>query len=434
MSINWNGVIITGASKGFGRAIALTIAKELLNPLHFILTSRKLSDLTKIKEEILAIRNTNNTIIDLYEYDLNDFSNISVLSDNLFNKSFVNYNKLYFFNNAGSLGPLRVIDDKLTVNEINETFNININSSLYLSAQLAGKFRNGSYPETLTKLFLINVSSLAAVQAFDTWGLYCTAKASREMFHKTIAIENPIKSTNKSNIYILNYCPGPLDTDMQTSIQTCDTVNEDIRNYYVNLKSNNQMVNPFDSAIKLVKILLKELFESGGRIDYYDVVEGIDTPATNNVIRCAGGDACSCGVDCQCKVAGKPQCNSCSCAVTKKSCTCSICGDNCQCGSTCDCSTNPTTQPASCCGNTTCSCSGNCQCGSSCDCSTSTATQPASCCGNTTCSCSDNCQCGATCVCKVKDNSTTNTCCGGTNCSCGEDCQCTNGCKCNESI
>ena len=42
---------------------------------------------------------------------------------------------------------------------------------------------------TDVKADIINVSSLAAVQPFATWGVYCMGKAARDMAHANVAAE-----------------------------------------------------------------------------------------------------------------------------------------------------------------------------------------------------------------------------------------------------
>lgn len=55
---------------------------------------------------------------------------------------------------------------------------------------------------------VINISSICALEPFKSWGLYCTGKAGRNMLFKVLAAENPA-------VRVLNYGPGPLNTDMQ---------------------------------------------------------------------------------------------------------------------------------------------------------------------------------------------------------------------------
>lgn len=69
-------------------------------------------------------------------------------------------------------------------------------------------------PTSVTKLEIVNVSSLAAVMSFESWGYYCAGKAARDMFHKTIALEHV-----NDGVVVINYAPGPLDTDMQKEIR-----------------------------------------------------------------------------------------------------------------------------------------------------------------------------------------------------------------------
>ena len=48
---------------------------------------------------------------------------------------------------------------------------------------------------------LLNLTSLAAVAAIKGMAFYCVGKASREMYFKTLAEEDP-------SLNILNYAPG----------------------------------------------------------------------------------------------------------------------------------------------------------------------------------------------------------------------------------
>ncbi len=67
-----------------------------------------------------------------------------------------------------------------------------------------------------TELVIINISSLAGIQPFASCGIYSMGKAAREMFHKVLAEEHKVKN---SGVKVLNYAPGPLDTDMQKQIR-----------------------------------------------------------------------------------------------------------------------------------------------------------------------------------------------------------------------
>ena len=100
----------------------------------------------------------------------------------------------------------------------------------------------------------MNVSSLAAVQAFPTWGVYCAGKAARDMFTAVGAsemagkvcscaalVENGERKLDarfvvqRPLVSMLNYAPGPMDTDMQASLRESDTMDEGIKVYMSNM-------------------------------------------------------------------------------------------------------------------------------------------------------------------------------------------------------
>ena len=85
-----------------------------------------------------------------------------------------------------------------------------------------------------TNLRIVNISSLAAVKPFETWSLYCTAKAARDMLYRVVAAE--AVSADASRIKTISYAPGPCDTDMQSYIRETATY-EPQRDMYINMKN-----------------------------------------------------------------------------------------------------------------------------------------------------------------------------------------------------
>jgi NAD(P)-dependent dehydrogenase (short-subunit alcohol dehydrogenase family) len=49
-------VIITGASRGYGRALALAFARRLKTPLHLVLAARSFADLEETQNLVLQLR------------------------------------------------------------------------------------------------------------------------------------------------------------------------------------------------------------------------------------------------------------------------------------------------------------------------------------------------------------------------------------------
>lgn len=48
---------------------------------------------------------------------------------------------------------------------------------------------------------IVNITSLSGIQPCKSVGYYCVGKASREMYFRVLALENP-------SLSVLSYCPG----------------------------------------------------------------------------------------------------------------------------------------------------------------------------------------------------------------------------------
>eukprot|EP01041_Mallomonas_annulata_P013799 gene13799-29342_t len=267
VNASWNFLVVTGASKGLGKAIALAFAKSTKNPLHVVLTGRSGDGLEAIRTALMSARESHETVCELMPADLSDLKTLPTTTESLFAiKSDRLYSKAILINNAGSLGRLATIGSGETLSDFSDALDFNITSSCYLSSKFVEKFVKNT---TLTKSSLIiNISSLCAIQAFESWGIYCAGKAAREMYAKVLAQELKSNTTFK----ILNYAPGPLDTEMQREIRECETADQNTRDYFQKMFESGQLVNCDHSAQKLVDILEKDTFDSGAHIDYFDEI------------------------------------------------------------------------------------------------------------------------------------------------------------------
>lgn len=136
-------VIVTGASKGFGSAVAKAFAKSCPGSIHFVLSARNQQELNETKCEILQIRHILNleTTCETVLGDITDSKQLERLAEGLFNSvTHKDDNSLpvsiTFVNNAGSLGPLRPIGSPLTsFSEIATAVNLNVTGCLYLTSE-----------------------------------------------------------------------------------------------------------------------------------------------------------------------------------------------------------------------------------------------------------------------------------------------------------
>jgi sepiapterin reductase len=72
---------------------------------------------------------------------------------------------------AGSLGTLVRIPQ---IQDIDQTIRLNVTASIVQTQALLNTMNQDS------KLLVVNFTSLAALQPFDCWSLYCTGKAARD--------------------------------------------------------------------------------------------------------------------------------------------------------------------------------------------------------------------------------------------------------------
>ena len=185
--------VVTGVSRGLGRAIALALAKD---GAHIIATARTQGGLEELDDEIKAIGGT----ATLVPFDIKDYAAIDRLGAAIFER----WKKLdILVGNAGILGklsPLGHVDSKVfeDVIAVNVTANWRLIRSLdpLLRASDAGR--------------AVFVTSGVAQNPLPYWGPYSISKAALEAMVRTYAAEN-----NSTTVRANCFSPGPTRTKMR---------------------------------------------------------------------------------------------------------------------------------------------------------------------------------------------------------------------------
>lgn len=126
---------------------------------------------------------------------------------------------LLFIHDAGSLGPLREIGElKNYCGAVDQAIQVNISSFITITSTLMNALltKTAATNSNSIRLQFVNISSLAAVEPFYSWSIYCAGKAAREHFMRCLLHEYKHRFPR---LRVLNYSPGPLDTDMQQMIR-----------------------------------------------------------------------------------------------------------------------------------------------------------------------------------------------------------------------
>ncbi|HET6159847.1 MAG TPA: SDR family NAD(P)-dependent oxidoreductase [Dongiaceae bacterium] len=188
--------LVTGASRGIGRAVAKRYAQEGAD---LILTARTVGALEELDDEIRAINGKTSLLVPM---DLRNFDTIDQLGAGLYER----YGKLdVLVGNAGVLGqmsPLTHIEPKAW----QEVIDVNLTANWRLIRSLDPLLRQSEAGRA------IFVSSGVAQGPRAYWGTYAISKAAIEMLVGIYAKEN-LQSTIRANLID----PGRIRTRMRAT-------------------------------------------------------------------------------------------------------------------------------------------------------------------------------------------------------------------------
>ena len=196
-------VIITGGSRGIGKAIAEKFAQ---NGANLAITCIKMSD-----EALDFVKNLESLGVKAkaYESDASDFESAIKLAENVFN-DFGSIDVLV--NNAGITKDNLLL--RMSEEDFNDVMKVNMNSVFNNTKAVLRqmlKQKNGS---------IINLSSVVGVKGNAGQSNYSSSKAAIIGFTKSVALE-----LGSRNIRCNAIAPGFIETEMTKALQQ-DQINE----------------------------------------------------------------------------------------------------------------------------------------------------------------------------------------------------------------
>ena len=188
-------IFVTGATRGFGRAIAETLNQSsALMPAGstLVLMGRNADALQAACSQL---QSSNKCTIDSVAMDLTSPTTVDAQMTEILERflpaSQHTYKRVVIVHNAGVIDPLTPTP---SLEEAQRSIDINLTSTIAMTSRLMRHAPGLS-------LVLVNISSLAALQAFDpAWAMYGATKAARELYFKSLALLPYIR--------VLNYAPG----------------------------------------------------------------------------------------------------------------------------------------------------------------------------------------------------------------------------------
>jgi NAD(P)-dependent dehydrogenase (short-subunit alcohol dehydrogenase family) len=207
--------IITGASRGIGRATAIALAEA---GAHVVAISRTLDALQELDSEIRAAGNIATTV----HLDLKDYDGLMRLRDEMSER----YKKLdILIGNAGTNGPLLPIS-QVEPTTWEEVMAVNVTANWHLIRCMEPLLKRSDAGRA------VFISSGLSWRMRQFWGPYAVSKAALNAMVRTWATENVCTS-----LRVNLFSPGPVRTRLRamalpdedaTELETPDRVAEKI--------------------------------------------------------------------------------------------------------------------------------------------------------------------------------------------------------------
>ena len=219
-------VIITGASRGLGLGFAKEYHK---NGYRVISISR-----TKIKKLYT---------VEQYQCDLSIISEIEKTITEIFTHlDNVNATQLTLINNAGNLGTVNTLEN-IDPQDISYTVQVNLIAPLILNSLFIKLSKNWN-----CKKKIINISSGAAINPYESWTMYCASKAGIDMMTKVVSKE---QKEMKNGVDIISLYPGIVDTEMQAKARNTPKENFKSVQRFIDFYEHGELSTPKQVAEKI---------------------------------------------------------------------------------------------------------------------------------------------------------------------------------------
>ena len=237
-----NILIITGGSKGIGLGLAKEYHK---NGYRIISISR-----SKI-EKLYAVEQ--------YQCDITNIEKIQETLVEIFSQlDKVRTKNITLINNAGNLGQVNTIEH-IEPSDIQYTISVNLIAPLIINSQFIKLTHNFN-----CKKQIINISSGAAVNAYESWAMYCTSKAGVDMMTRVISKE---QKELKNGVSIVSVYPGIVDTDMQAQARNTPKENFKSVQRFIEFYEHGELFTPNQVAKKIYHLDITGELKNGRILD-----------------------------------------------------------------------------------------------------------------------------------------------------------------------
>ena len=238
--------LITGASRGLGRAMA----EQLLQPGNVLLciSRRQSAELA----ELASKQSQAGVELVQWEQDLSDpVAAAARVRDWLASQDAQRFDSATLINNAGTVGNPAPLSAALDA-ELSQALRIGLEAPMLLTAAFLGATRDWRGARKV-----LNISSGLGRNAMGSQAPYCAAKAGMDHYSRAVALE---EAHAPNGACIVSLAPGVIDTDMQVQLRGAPAEKFPDRTRFEKLKNEGMLDSPAAAAAKVLKYLARADF------------------------------------------------------------------------------------------------------------------------------------------------------------------------------
>jgi benzil reductase ((S)-benzoin forming) len=246
-------IILTGASRGLGRAMA----SQLLSAGVLLLTIERRPDTSLRDEAAQASARLEQWALDV----AHDVGVAARLEAWLHQQSANQFSHATLINNAGAIGAVGPID-RSAADEIATVLRVGLEAPMNLAAAFLRA--TTGWPADRR---VLNISSGAGRNPIAGWAAYCAAKAGLDHFSRVTALD---EARRPNGARIVSLAPGVIDTAMQDQLRSADAEGFPDKQRFLDLHAKAQLASPRDAAAKVLAYLARADFGKNPVADVRD--------------------------------------------------------------------------------------------------------------------------------------------------------------------
>lgn len=234
-------VVLTGASRGIGAALARQLAK----PGTRLITLARRTD-AELAQHVKAQGGE----LEQIQVDLSDLGAANQAAERIAAALPRDAKRYLLINNAGMVHPVAAADSLDDASAIAAALNLNVTAVMLLTSRFLAATKGLDADRRV-----LNISSGAGRNATPGWGVYCATKAALDMYTRVAKQEQ-----GESGARFVSLAPGVVDTDMQVAIRSADPAAFPALPRFQDMHATGKLAAPANVAARIAAFLDRDDF------------------------------------------------------------------------------------------------------------------------------------------------------------------------------